>query len=401
MYAAKQAGKGRWRSFRPSMRSRAASSLGIREHLEHGFSTDAVEVHYQPVVATATGRICGIEALARWRHPKLGLLRPGDFLAVAEEMGLAAVLDWCVLERVALDRARWRTEAPALAALPLSVNITVAEVGPELEKRIDAFLSSPGGRGTQLWLELTERAMILNADAVAPTLERLRARGVGLALDDFGVGYSSLAHLHRLPIGLVKLDRAFLASVATAGPDFMAAVVDLCTGLDLQVVAEGRDLSSTSGVLGGHRLTQGSSTQAAGRAGPAARRGSAHHLAGGVGRARCRPRARVRAPELRAPSVEPSLDHRPGPTGDPAVVVAQPRGGGAQGAGQPGQGEGVLGQGVAVASEQDSRFLVRSRARGRRAGPRRRPADGPDALEAVQAVSAAASGRRGAGGTGR
>jgi diguanylate cyclase (GGDEF)-like protein/PAS domain S-box-containing protein len=239
MYAAKQAGKGRWRSFRPSMRSRAASSLGIREHLEHGFSTDAVEVHYQPVVATATGRICGIEALARWRHPKLGLLLPGDFLAVAEEMGLAAVLDWCVLERVALDRARWRTEAPALAALPLSVNITVAEVGPELEKRIDAFLSSPGGRGTQLWLELTERAMILNADAVAPTLERLRARGVGLALDDFGVGYSSLAHLHRLPIGLVKLDRAFLASVATAGPDFMAAVVDLCTGLDLQVVAEG------------------------------------------------------------------------------------------------------------------------------------------------------------------
>ncbi len=239
MYAAKQAGKGRWRSFRPSMRSRAASSLGIREHLEHGFSTDAVEVHYQPMVETATGRICGIEALARWRHPKLGLLRPGDFLAVAEEMGLAAVLDWCVLDRVALDRARWRTEAPALADLPLSVNITVAEVGPELEKRIDAFLDSPGGQGTQLWVELTERAMILNADSVAPTLDRLRARGIGLALDDFGVGYSSLAHLHRLPIDLVKLDRAFLASVATAGPDFMAAVVDLCAGLDLQVVAEG------------------------------------------------------------------------------------------------------------------------------------------------------------------
>ena len=154
-------------------------------------------------------------------------------------MGLAAVLDWCVLERVALDRARWRTEAPALADLPLSVNITVAEVGPELEKRIDAFLDSPGGQGTQLWVELTERAMILNADSVAPTLDRLRARGIGLALDDFGVGYSSLAHLHRLPIDLVKLDRAFLASVATAGPDFMAAVVDLCAGLDLQVVAEG------------------------------------------------------------------------------------------------------------------------------------------------------------------
>jgi len=239
MYAAKQAGKGRWRSFRPSMRSRATSSLAIREHLEQGFAADAVEVHYQPVVDTATGRARGIEALARWRHPDLGLLRPGDFLGVAEEMGLAAALDWCVLERVARDRARWRTEAPALVELPLSVNITVAEIGPELEERIDAFLDSPGGQGAHLFLELTERAMLLNADNVTPTLERLRSRGIGLALDDFGVGYSSLAHLHRLPVEWVKLDRAFLASVATAGPDFMAAVVELCAALDLRVVAEG------------------------------------------------------------------------------------------------------------------------------------------------------------------
>lgn len=96
------------------------------------------------------------------------------------------------------------------------------------------FLDSPGGQGAHLFLELTERAMLLNADNVTPTLERLRSRGIGLALDDFGVGYSSLAHLHRLPIEWVKLDRAFLASVATAGPDFMAAVVELCAALDLR-----------------------------------------------------------------------------------------------------------------------------------------------------------------------
>ncbi len=239
MYAAKQAGKGRWRAFRPSMRSRAASSLAIREHLDQGFRTEVIEVHYQPVVDTATGLAVGIEALARWRHPTLGLLRPGDFLTVAEEMGLGAELDWCVLERVALDRERWRREAPRLADLPVSVNITVAEIGPELEARVDTFLAAPGGQGAHLFLELTERAMVLNADSVTPTLERLRARGVGLALDDFGVGYSSLAHLHRLPIGLVKLDRAFLASVVTAGTDFMTAVVELCAALDLQVIAEG------------------------------------------------------------------------------------------------------------------------------------------------------------------
>jgi diguanylate cyclase (GGDEF)-like protein/PAS domain S-box-containing protein len=239
MYAAKQAGKGRWRAFRPSMRSRAAASLDIREQLEHGFRTEAIEVHYQPVVDTATGQAVGIEALARWRHPTMGLLRPGDFLDVAEEMGLAAALDWCVLERVATDREIWKQTAPHLLDLPVGVNITVAEIGPVLEDRIDAFFASPGGQGAELHLELTERAMVLNADAVSSTLDRLRKRGIGLSLDDFGVGYSSLAHLHRLPIGLVKLDRAFLASVQTAGSDFMAAVVELCGALDLTVVAEG------------------------------------------------------------------------------------------------------------------------------------------------------------------
>ena len=239
MYAAKQAGKGRWRAFRPSMRSRAAASLDIREQLEQGFHTDAIEVHYQPVVDTASRRVVGLEALARWRHPTLGLLRPGDFLGAAEEMGLASALDWCVIERVALDRERWRHEAPRLVDLPLSVNITVAEIGPMLEQRIDAFFASPGGTGARLYLELTERAMLLNVDNVAPTLQRLKSRGIGLALDDFGVGYSSLAHLHRLPVDAVKLDRAFLASVPTAGPDFMVAVVELCAALDLRVVAEG------------------------------------------------------------------------------------------------------------------------------------------------------------------
>lgn len=239
MYAAKQAGKGRWRSFRPSMRSRAASRLGIRERLEDGFAEEAVEVHYQPVLDTRTGVVVGLEALARWRHPDLGLLRPGDFLEVAEEMGLAATLDRRVLERVARDREGWRATAPHMLDLPVGVNVTVAEVGPHLEEGIDAFFASPGGAGARLFIDLTERALLANVDAVAATLERLRGRGIGVILDDFGVGYSSLSQLHRLPIGYVKLDRAFLASTASTGPDFIAAVVNLCTSLGLKVIAEG------------------------------------------------------------------------------------------------------------------------------------------------------------------
>ena len=125
--------------------------------------------------------------------------------------------------------------------LPLSVNITVAEIGPDArDSDVDAFLTSPGGAGTQLCLELTERAMLAQRRQRGPRPSNgSKARGIGLALDDFGVGYSSLAHLHRLPVDVVKLDRAFLASVPTAGSDFMAAVVELCAALDLQVIAEG------------------------------------------------------------------------------------------------------------------------------------------------------------------
>jgi diguanylate cyclase len=119
------------------------------------------------------------------------------------------------------------------------VNITVAELGPTLEQDVEVFFDSQGGTGTRLFLELAERAMLLNADTVAPALERLKARGIGLVLDGFGVGYSSLAHLHRLPVDVVKLDPAFLAAVPTAGSDFLAAVVELCAALDLGVIADG------------------------------------------------------------------------------------------------------------------------------------------------------------------
>jgi EAL domain-containing protein (putative c-di-GMP-specific phosphodiesterase class I) len=221
------------------MRSRASSRLGIRERLQGGFEAGAVEVHYQPLIDTGSGAPVGLEALARWRHPDLGLLRPGEFLELAEEMGLAAALDHRVLERVAEDRQGWRATAPHLLDLPIGVNITVADVGPTLEDHIARFFDSPGGAGTELFLDLTERALLLNVDAVAATLERLAERGVGIVLDDFGVGYSSLAHLHRMPIGHVKLDRAFLASAQTTGAGFMGAVVNLCTSLGLGVIAEG------------------------------------------------------------------------------------------------------------------------------------------------------------------
>ena len=216
----------------------STSAAQVREALAGGFRSEDVEVHYQPVVDTATGSTVGLEALARWRHPSLGLLRPGQFLDVAEAMGVVSSLDWCVLERMASDRARWREACPRLVELPLSVNISVSEVGSELEERLAAYLGSAGGAGTRLSLELGEEALA-DDSGIAETLGRLRDRGVGLTVDAAAGGSSALPHLARLPIRLLKLDRSLLASVAEQGAEFTATFVELYAALDVHVVAVG------------------------------------------------------------------------------------------------------------------------------------------------------------------
>ncbi len=211
----------------------------VRDALEEGLRTEDIEVHYQPVVDTTTGHAVELEALARWRHPTLGLLRPGEFLEVAQDLGLVTALDWCVLERIALDRERWRAEVPGLAEIPLSVNISVEDVGPELEGRLAAFLASPGGAGTNLHLELGEQVLLRNLEEVSATLERLDDGGIGLTLDASGVGYATLPHLRRLPIRLLKLDRSFLTTAARAGTEVTRAFVELYEALGVRVAAVG------------------------------------------------------------------------------------------------------------------------------------------------------------------
>jgi len=217
----------------------ASASLDVRTELERGLTLEAVEVHYQPVVSTATARAVGLEALARWRHPGLGLLRPGEFLDAAQELGVVADLDRCVLERIALDRARWQVDAAALTELPLSVNISVAEMGSDLDRRLDAFFATPGGAGTRLCLEVREPALLRNLDQVSDTLSRLEQHDVGLTVDAIDVGYTTLPHLSHLPIRLVKLDRSFLNSVADADEEAAAAFVEIYEALDVHVVAVG------------------------------------------------------------------------------------------------------------------------------------------------------------------
>ena len=217
----------------------ASGSLDVRSELERGLRVEDVEVHYQAVVATATARAVGLEALARWRHPALGLLRPGEFLEVAQELDMVADLDRCVLDRVALDRARWRVDAPALLRLPLSVNISVAEIGSDLDRRLEAFFAAPGGAGTQLCLEVREPALLCNIDRVSDTLARLKHHDVGLTVDAIDVGYSTLPHLGHLPIRLLKLDRSFLNSVAEEDDEAVAAFVEIFEALDVHVVAVG------------------------------------------------------------------------------------------------------------------------------------------------------------------
>jgi EAL domain-containing protein (putative c-di-GMP-specific phosphodiesterase class I) len=239
MYAAKRAGgQSRLRVFEASMLSAAKARLATRAELSRALELEHFRIHYQPIVDLPTGRIELVEALVRWQHPERGLLPPGEFLDLAEETGLIVPIgDW-VLRAATQQVRQW---CDALGA-PISVTVNVS--GRQLEERtlitsVESALAESGLPASLLVLELTESMRLRDPDTGA-RLERLRSRGVRLALDDFGSGYSSLGYLRRLPIDVVKIDRSFVHALGEPrAAGFLDAVIGLARSLDLTAIAEG------------------------------------------------------------------------------------------------------------------------------------------------------------------
>jgi diguanylate cyclase (GGDEF)-like protein len=251
MYDAKARGRNNYQFFSQDMNKRAQERLSIERFLRLALRNGELELHYQPRVSFLTGKITGVEALLRWRHPRRGLLAPDKFIHVAEDSGqITAIGEW-VLEHAFRQAAEWRKKSGW--DLGLAVNLSAAQLfdGERLLRALQSAMQVSGLEASAVELELTESMLIKNVDETVALLRRLGGRdglGFGIAIDDFGSGYSSLAYLRQLPVDTIKVDSQFVREIGagTNAADqsrnddaIVRAIVAMTHGLKLNVVAEG------------------------------------------------------------------------------------------------------------------------------------------------------------------
>jgi diguanylate cyclase (GGDEF)-like protein/PAS domain S-box-containing protein len=240
MYDAKRRGRGRCAVFDESMHQNVVDRLARETDLRQAVEQLLLRVHYQPIIELASGRIYGLEALARWpeRWPELA---PLEFIPIAEETGVIGALGMYVL-RAALDAlARWRRAGLVSDEVCITVNVSGRQFDdPGLPGDIRDAIAAAAVPANVLRLEITESTLMQEPERVQRIASEVCATGVGLHLDDFGTGYSSLAALHRFPVNALKIDRSFVASSAEDGGDaIVRAIVALASSLGLEVIAEG------------------------------------------------------------------------------------------------------------------------------------------------------------------
>lgn len=242
MYRAKGLGKARFEIFNKAMHESALTILQLENDLRRAIKHQEFLLHYQPIIALETGRVTGFEALVRWQHPLRGLIAPAEFIPVAEETGLILPIgDW-VLREACRQMREWQLRSRALRSLTISVNISSKQLSqPALVEQIGQILQQTELEAHSLKLELTESALMENAESAAAMLHKLKAMNIQLHMDDFGTGYSSLSYLHRFPVDALKIDRSFInrIGVASENAEIVQTIVTLANNLRIDVVAEG------------------------------------------------------------------------------------------------------------------------------------------------------------------
>lgn len=242
MYRAKSMGRGRVVVFDAGLRDRARSRLEMDHDLRVALEQGQFHLEYQPLMELGSGLVHGVEALLRWQHPQHGAISPADFIPVAEESGFIIPMGEWVLETACEALARWRQQLPRPAFLSVGINLsTVQLAAPGLTAVVSRIMSRTGVDPDDLYLEITESALLVDSPGGIEILSKLRSLGLHLALDDFGTGYSSLSFLKRFPVDMVKVDRAFVDGLGTRDEDdaIVAAIVFMARALGYQSVAEG------------------------------------------------------------------------------------------------------------------------------------------------------------------
>lgn len=240
MYHAKESGRDNYQFFYHDMSASALARLSLESALRRALENNELELHYQPQIALADGRICGAEALLRWRHPEQGLLMPGDFIPVAEQSGLIVEIgDW-VLAEACRHAAGWRDSAER--EIGIAVNISALQFRRRrLVTVISDALAQSGLAAHRLELELTESVLMRHSQSTYRQLAELHAMGIRLAVDDFGTGYSSLSYLKQFRVNRLKIDQSFIDELGQNPDDeaITSAVIRMAHAMRLDVVAEG------------------------------------------------------------------------------------------------------------------------------------------------------------------
>ncbi len=239
LYIAKEKGKGGFEVFEPGMRAAVVERLELEGDLRRALPGNQLILHYQPIVELSSGTIVGAEALVRWRHPRRGLLSPGDFIPLAEETGLIVPIGLWVIEEACRRVAS--LSGPA-ATTHVSVNLSARQLQEsDIVEQVEAALARAGLPPERLVLEVTESLIMVDPRAMIPRLRSLKELGLRLAVDDFGTGYSSLAYLQNLPVDILKIDRSFIQEASgDIGLSLLArGIVDLGRAMRLTTVAEG------------------------------------------------------------------------------------------------------------------------------------------------------------------
>jgi EAL domain-containing protein (putative c-di-GMP-specific phosphodiesterase class I) len=241
MYHAKDANRD-YVVFDKKMHARAVTLLQLETDMRIALEQEQLCVFYQPIIELDSMKLFGFEALVRWNHPKRGLVPPNEFIPVSEDTGLIIPLTLWILRKSCEHMVEWQRKSSSNKDLVVSVNLSGKHFAQkDLVEQVEEILIETKMNPACLKLELTESAMMENAERVISMLKKLRALGIKLSIDDFGTGYSSLSYLHRFPIDTLKVDRSFVNAMedGSENGEIVRTVIALAKTLRLDVIAEG------------------------------------------------------------------------------------------------------------------------------------------------------------------
>jgi len=252
MHRAKEDGLLRYEVHDPGMKVTAKERLLLEGDLHHALERDELKLHYQPIVSFASGRLSGFEALLRWQHPDRGLVRPDQFIPIAEENGLIVPIGAWVLEEACRQLVEWQASLDAARDITVAANLSARQFDdPRLLNTVERALDRSGLAADGLKLEMTESVVMAPTRRNKRTLHSLRERGIKILIDDFGTGYSSLSALNTFPLDSLKIDRSFVNGMENEQDkvNIVKMILDLASHLSLDVVAEGVETAEQLGML--------------------------------------------------------------------------------------------------------------------------------------------------------